>query len=198
MRGCKGRALVRLCFAGGCAPAGWGRGPGWYPSSGWLGSRLGAQRPGGPACPAGVPISPEKWGERGPGPLVIDRWFRQNHCRVDPATWVPRRLRRGSPTFFEESRGKEHQGQAPGPRILWPLVPTRWILGSLSLVRSRGYFLRYAKTDLGRIFEGKYTGKHFPERKFPNQGTYMGPVIAHRPEQCGTPRQNERVATSGP
>ena len=28
---------------------------------------LGAQRPGGPACPAGVPISPEKWGERGPG-----------------------------------------------------------------------------------------------------------------------------------
>ena len=28
-----------------------------------------------------------------------------------------RRLRRGSPTFFEESRGKEHQGQAPGPRF---------------------------------------------------------------------------------
>ena len=34
---------------------------------GWLRSHLGAQRPGGPACPAGVPISPEKWGERGPG-----------------------------------------------------------------------------------------------------------------------------------
>ena len=30
-------------------------------------TNLGAQRPGGPACPAGVPISPEKWGERGPG-----------------------------------------------------------------------------------------------------------------------------------
>ena len=29
----------------------------------------------------------------------------------------PRRLRRGSPTFFEESRGKEHQGQAPGPHF---------------------------------------------------------------------------------
>ena len=38
----------------------------------WVGrsaAALGAQRPGGPACPAGVPISPEKWGERGPGPL---------------------------------------------------------------------------------------------------------------------------------
>ena len=36
----------------------------------WVGrseAALGAQRPGGPACPAGVPISPEKWGERGPG-----------------------------------------------------------------------------------------------------------------------------------
>ena len=36
----------------------------------WVGGALpglGAQRPGGPACPAGVPISPEKWGERGPG-----------------------------------------------------------------------------------------------------------------------------------
>ena len=35
----------------------------------------------------------------------------------------------------KESRRKEHQGQAPGPRVLWPLVPTRWFLGSLSLIR---------------------------------------------------------------
>ena len=39
---------------------------------GWLRSHLGAQRPGGPACPAGVPISPEKWGERGPGASPLD------------------------------------------------------------------------------------------------------------------------------
>ena len=38
-----------------------------YPLGGCLRSHLGAQRPGGPACPARVPISPEKWGERGPG-----------------------------------------------------------------------------------------------------------------------------------
>ena len=75
----------------------------------------------------------------------------------------------GSPTFFEESRGKEHQGQAPGPRVLWPLVPTRWVWGLLALIRLRGYFLRYAKTDLGRIFGIKYAKKHFGERRFPNQ-----------------------------
>ena len=36
---------------------------------GWSGlfRCLGAQRPGGPRLPGGVPISPEKWGERGPG-----------------------------------------------------------------------------------------------------------------------------------
>ncbi len=96
----------------------------------------------------------------------------------------PRRLRRGSPTFFGESRGKEHQGQAPGLRFLWPLVPTRWFLGWLPLIRSRGYYYRYPKTDLGRIFEGKYAGKHLCERKFPNQGTYLGPETAQRPFRC--------------
>ena len=95
-----------------------------------------------PACPAGVPISPEKWGERGPGASPLD------------------------------------------PRFLWPLVPTRWVWGWLALVRSKGCCLRYAKTDLGRIFEKKYAQKEFFERKFPNQGTYLGPETAQRPFRC--------------
>ncbi len=37
-----------------------------------------------------------------------------------------------------------------------------------------------------------------PQNAHPNQGTHRGTVIAHRPEQCGTQRQNERVGTSGP
>ena len=126
-------------------PYGWS---GLFPASGR--SAPGARLPGG------VPISPEKWGERGPGASPLD------------------------------------------PRFLWPLVPTRWFLGSLSLIRSRGYFLRYAKTDLGRIFEKKYSGKHFCERKFPNQGTYMGAVIVPQPPRCATQRQSrtseQRVA----
>ena len=118
-------------------------------------TNLGAQRPGGPACPAGVPISPEKWGERGPG------------------------LRPWTPVFHSRS------------------FPTRWFLRWLSLQRSRGYFLRYAKTDLGRIFEGKYTGKHFCERGFPNQGTYMGHEIVQRPEQCGTTAKTSECQRAG-
>ena len=117
---------------------------------------LGAQRPGGPACPAGVPISPEKWGERGPGASPLD------------------------------------------PQFYGPLAVARSFWGSFSLIRSRGYSLRYPKTDLGRIFGKKYAEKEFCKRKSPNQGTYMGTVIAHPPEQCGTQRQNERVPTSGP
>ena len=109
----------------------------------------------------------------------------------------PRRLRRGSPTFFEESRGKEHQGQAPGPRVLWPLVATRWFLRWLFLIRQRGYFFRYPKTDLGRIFRKKYDEKHFCERKFPNQGTYMGTETAPPPEQCGTTAKTSERQRAG-
>ena len=95
----------------------------------------------------------------------------------------------GSPTFFEESRRKEHQGSALDPGFLWPLVPTRWFLWWLFLIRQRGNFLRYTKTDLGRIFEEKYAGKHFRERKFPNQGIDMGPGIVPQPPRCAPTSQ---------
>ena len=79
--------------------------------------------------------------------------------RVVGAFPVPRgaaprgpRLPGGGPHFSREM-GRKRAGAPPlDPGFLWPLVATRWFLGSLSLVRSRGYFLRYAKTDLGRIF----------------------------------------------
>ena len=87
-----------------------------------------------PACPAGVPISPEKWGERGPGASPLD------------------------------------------PRFLWPLVPTRWVWGWLALVRSKGCCLRYAKTDLGRIFRGKLCWKAFWGKKVSN------PLRLHSPK----------------
>ena len=57
-------------------------------------------------------------------------------------------------------------------------------MGRLPLIRSRGYYYRYPKTDLGRIFEGKYAGKHLCERRFPNQGAYLGPETAQRPFRC--------------
>ena len=102
----------------------------------------------GPRLPGGVPISPEKWGERGPGASPLD------------------------------------------PGFYGPLAAARSFLGSLSLIRRRGYFLRYAKTDLGRIFPEKYAEKAFCERKFPNQGTDMGTVIVPQPPRCATQRQS--------
>ena len=100
------------------------------------------------------------WGQGGPparrGSSVVDRWSRLDLRRLAPARWFPARPRAGARLSLEESRRKEHQGQAPGPRVLWPLVATRWFLGPLPLIRSRGYFVRYAKTDLGRIFREKF------------------------------------------
>ena len=46
--------------------------------------------------------------------------------------------------------------------------------------------------------QGEASGLCSPTRKsVPNQGTQMGAEIVHRPEPCGTQRQNERVGTSG-
>ena len=66
------------------------------------------------------------------------------------------------------------------------------------MIRSKGYFLRDTKTDLRRIFEKKYAEKHFCERKFPNQGTYMGHEIAQRPEQCATTAKTSEWKRAGP
>ena len=66
--------------------------------------------------------------------------------------------------------GRKRAGAAPlDPGFYGPLTLVRSFWGSFSLIRSRGYSLRYAKADLGRIFEGKYVGKHVCERRFPNR-----------------------------
>ena len=120
------------------------------------------------------------WGQGGPparrGSSVVDRWSRLDRRRLAPARWFPARPRAGARLSLEESRRKEHQGQAPGPRVLWPLVATRWFLGPLPLIRSRGYFVRYAKTDLGRIFRKKYAEKAFLRKK----GSKSGHADGHR------------------
>ena len=102
----------------------------WWVPFGWAGlfRSLGAQRPGAPPARRGS--------------SVIGRRFRWNRCRVDPATWVPRRLRRGARLSLEESRRKEHQGQAPGP---WALIAAR----SHSLV-------------FASVFSGKIAGLLLP------------------------------------
>ena len=107
-----------------------------HPWGGRLRSTLEAQRPGGPACPAGVPISPEKWGERGPGPSVIGRRFRWNRRRLAPATWVPARSRAGIQAFSRESPdAKSRGGWPPAPPFFYgPLAAARWFWGMWRIV----------------------------------------------------------------
>ena len=90
----------------------------------------------------------------------------------------------GARLSLEESRRKEHQGSALDPGVYGRSFPLAGFGDGLPLARSRFDFLRYTKTDLGRIFEEKYAGKHFCERKIPNQGIDMGPGIVPRPPRC--------------
>ena len=113
-----------------------------------------------------------------------------------------RRLRRGSPTFFEESRGKEHQGQAPGPRFYSRSFPLAgfwdgWLWYGSTAISSG------MPKPIWDAFSGKICGKAFYERKSPNQGTKMGSEIPPRPRQCGTnaktsERQQAGHKTGGP
>ncbi len=95
----------------------------------------------GTAYPSGGPGSYEASGRSAPG--------------APPA-------RRGSP-FLPRNGEKEGRGSAPGPRFYGPLAVARSFWGLLSLIQQRGYSLRYAKTDLGRIFEKNMLKKHFPK-----------------------------------
>ena len=164
-----------------------------------LGSGLGKETKG--ACPAGA-----FW--TGAGPALVrrrppagglGRWSCRDQRRLAPARWFPPPTPAGEPGFLRRKPEERAPGALPpGPPVLWPLVSTRWFWGWLSLSRSRGDFLRYAKTDLGRIFQKKYAEKEFCKRKSPNQGTYMGLVIAYRPERCGTTAKTSEWERAGP
>ena len=111
---------------------------------------------------------------------------------------------RGIQAFSRESPDAKSRGGGPPPPLFYgPLIGPRSFWRLLSRIRSRGYFLRDSKTDLERIFREKYAEKAFYERKSPNQGTYMGTVIAPAPGQCGTnaktsERQQAGHKTGGP
>ena len=129
---------------------------------------LGAQRPGGPRLPGGGPHFSREMGRKRAGSPVIGRWLRWNRCRVDPATWVPRRLRRGSPTFFEESRGKEHQGQAPGPRFYSRSFPLADFCSSC-LCNGRGAI----SSGMLRPIWGAFSGKNRLESIFAKESSQI-------------------------
>ena len=74
-------------------------------------------------CHSFTPLSPPPGGGtrnfqgKGPperrGSSVVDRWSRLDLRRLAPARWFPARPRAGARLSLEESRRKEHQGQAP-------------------------------------------------------------------------------------
>ena len=107
-----------------------------------------------------------------------------------------RRLRRGSPSFFEESRRKEHQGQAPGPRFYSRSFPLAgfwdgWLWYGSTAISSG------MPKPIWDAFSGKICGKAFYERKSPNQGTKMGSEIAPPPKQCGTTAKTSEWQRAG-
>ncbi len=142
-----------------------------------------------PRCPPGP--------GRGRGAVLCT--LRVVQALTRPRGAAPRgpRLPGGGPHFSREM-GRKRAGAPPlDPGVYGPLAVARSFWGLLSLIQQRGYSLRYAKTDLERIFREKYAQEAFSERKPPNQGTHIGPEIAPPPEQCATTAKTSEWKRAG-
>ena len=143
-----------------------GKAPGAL-SSGFLRRKPGSRPESGgkPRCrsgPAPVPTQPPC--QRQPGAAYPSG----GQGAYRPWGAAPRgpRLPGGGPHFSREM-GRKRAGASPlDPGFYSPLAVARSFWGSFSLIRSRGYSLRYAKTDLGRIFEKNMLKSIFRKESF--------------------------------
>ena len=145
------------------------------------------------------------WGQGGPPARrrssVVGRWSRLDLRRLAPARWFPARPRAGARLSLEESRRKEHQGQAPGPRFYSRSLPLAGF-GDGCLWNGR----RAISSDILRpiwdaFFEGKYAEKHFmkesPQIRARN---WLQMKITSVPLRSTTPKRasgNERAIKKG-
>ncbi len=122
--------------------------------------------PGGEPTPQGSPCAgPNPAPARGSAVLCVPFGWAGRLPALGAAPWGPCLPGRGSP-FLPRNGEKEGRGFALDPGFYSPLAVARSFWGSFSLIRSRGYSLRYAKTDLGRIFPGNMLKKHFSKESF--------------------------------
>ncbi len=96
----------------------------------------------------------------------------------------------GGPHFSREMGERGPRGKPLDPEFYGPLAAARSFLGSLSLIRRRGYFFRYARTDLGRIFRRKICWKEFSRKKVSKSGHVHGPRNSPSTETMWHDRQS--------
>ncbi len=75
---------------------------------------------------------------------------------------------------MEESRGKEHQGQAPGPRGSWPAHSRSLVLGIVVFGTIVGLFPPVCQDRFGTHFRGKICWKAFLRKKVSKSGHVHG------------------------
>ena len=149
-----------LGVVGCCVPFGWAA-----PKPPW------GAAPRGPAGSGGGPHFSREMGRKRAGSPVIGRWRRWNRCRVDPATWVPRRLRRGSPAFFGRKPEERTPGASPWtPGFMARLLPLARFGVCATLSRWRGYYGTHVRALIWRLsfikcfFSIFFTRKCVPNR----------------------------------
>ena len=114
----------------------------------------------------------------------VGRWFRQDHRRLEPATWFPARSRAGDPGFLRESPDAKSRGGCPPPPFFiarsFPLA--RFGVGGAA-GRSLGYFATHLRALIWKLSFAKMLSSIF----FPENASQIGfsipEVIAPRTDQ---------------
>ena len=140
-----------------------GRGPGPLSPhfSGEMGTPAGQAGPPGRCAPRAASESPTPRVRSTGLPLAGGPVW--DLRRLEPRGGSPPGPGRGIQAFSRESPdAKSRGGMPPAPPFFRARsFPLARFGGLLSRIRSRGCFLRYAKTDLGRIFRKNMLKKHF-------------------------------------
>ena len=155
------------------------------------------------------------WPPAKPG-LDAGKWSCKDPRRLEPATWFPARPRAGARLSLKESRRKEHQG---GERFSPPWTHLSLVCDQrevFSMFRDWPAALHptpvTARPPAGRAEKGGFadgrgpshpqgeaSGLWSPTRKsVPNQGTYMGTVLAPPPFRCASNAKTSEWERAGP
>ena len=172
-----------LGVVGYCVPFGWS---GLFPA-------LGRSAPGGPACPAGVPISREKWGERGRGPLssvggsvgTVAGWTLQRGFPADSGG--------GARLSLKKVGGKNTRGKPLDPGFYGPLAAARSFWGLCHIVPVVGLFRRPSSYPDLETFFHKMLFQHI----FPGNASQIGLRISEETAPRTDPGQQSPKRASG-
>ena len=141
-------------------------------------SSTGSGRPF-PLGPTPVPTRPPARGS----PVLRALRMGSSEAALGRSAPLPARPRAGARLSLKQVGGKNTRAP-PWTRVFMAARSHSLVFVVVISDTAEGQFPPIYQDRFGTYFQEKYAGKHFRERKFPNQGIDMGPGIVPQPPRC--------------